>query len=40
VRDADVICVMHDGQMVEQGDHDTLLARDGLYARLWAGQGG
>ena len=34
VRHADVICVMDKGQIVEQGDHDALLAQGGLYARL------
>lgn len=38
VRDADVICVMQDGEIVEQGDHASLLARDGRYARLWRAQ--
>jgi len=39
IRDADVICVMQQGQVVETGDHASLLAQGGLYARLWAGQG-
>lgn len=34
VRDADVILVMDQGQVVERGDHDELLGRDGLYADL------
>ena len=34
VRAADRIIVMDDGRIVEEGDHATLLARDGLYARL------
>ena len=34
VRDADLIVVIEDGRAVEQGRHDALLARDGLYARL------
>ncbi len=38
VRDADVILVMRDGNIVEQGNHDTLLAKNGLYAQLYNSQ--
>jgi ATP-binding cassette subfamily C protein CydCD len=34
VRDADLIVVMHDGRIVEQGRHEELIPRGGLYARL------
>ena len=33
--DADTILVMDKGRIIEQGDHQTLLAHDGLYAHLW-----
>jgi ATP-binding cassette subfamily B protein len=38
IRDADLILVMEDGAIVEQGDHDQLLAADGAYARLYNSQ--
>ena len=38
IRDADTILVMEHGDIVEQGDHDTLLAADGAYARLYNAQ--
>jgi ATP-binding cassette subfamily B multidrug efflux pump len=37
VRDADHIVVLRKGSIAEQGSHDELLARNGLYARLHAG---
>ncbi len=38
IREADVILVMRDGKIIEQGTHDTLLAQDGFYAKLYNSQ--
>jgi len=38
VRDADQIFVLDRGCVVERGDHDALVARDGLYASLYKRQ--
>jgi ATP-binding cassette subfamily B protein len=38
IRDADVILVMQDGRIVEQGSHEDLLARGGAYAELYNAQ--
>jgi len=38
IREADVILVMENGAIVEQGAHDELLARGGAYARLYEAQ--
>ncbi len=34
IRNADVICVMHEGEIVEQGRHDELMAHNGYYRKL------
>jgi ATP-binding cassette, subfamily B, heavy metal transporter len=36
VVDADEIIVLRDGSVAERGRHSALLARNGLYARMWA----
>ncbi|MDE1928534.1 MAG: ABC transporter ATP-binding protein, partial [Burkholderiales bacterium] len=36
----DRLIVMDQGRIVETGDHASLLARGGIYARLWAHQSG
>ena len=38
IREADVILVMRDGHIVEQGTHDTLLQQNGFYAQLYQSQ--
>ncbi len=35
IKDADLIVVLDHGKIVEQGNHDDLLARDGAYASMW-----
>lgn len=38
IREADVILVMKDGNIIEQGNHETLLALNGFYANLYQSQ--
>ena len=40
IREADVILVMKDGHVIEQGDHDSLLDAGGFYAKLYNSQFG
>jgi ATP-binding cassette subfamily B protein len=38
IREADVILVMKDGDIIEQGNHESLLAQGGFYAQLYNSQ--
>lgn len=38
IREADIILVMKDGDVIEQGNHDTLMAANGFYADLYNSQ--
>lgn len=38
IREADIILVMNDGKIVERGNHETLLAENGFYAKLYNSQ--
>ena len=38
IKDADLILVMKDGDIIEQGNHEDLLAKDGFYASLYNSQ--
>ena len=38
IADSDLIYVMHEGRLAEQGTHAQLLRRDGLYAEMWSRQ--
>ena len=38
IRDADMILVMKDGDIVEQGNHEELLVQNGFYAELYNSQ--
>ncbi len=38
IKDADLILVMKDGDIIEQGNHQTLLNQNGFYAQLYNSQ--
>ena len=38
IKEADIILVMKDGQILEQGSHKNLLAKNGFYATLYNSQ--
>ena len=38
IREADIILVMKDGNIIEQGNHESLLAQNGFYANLYQSQ--
>jgi ATP-binding cassette subfamily B protein len=38
IQEADVILVMRDGHIVEQGNHEALLKKNGFYAQLYHSQ--
>ena len=38
IRNADMICVFHEGKIVERGRHEELLALDGIYTKLYTMQ--
>ena len=38
IQEADIILVMKDGKIIEQGNHESLLAADGFYANLYNSQ--
>ena len=35
IKNADMICVFHEGEIVEQGTHDELLRLNGIYTKLY-----
>ena len=38
IREADMILVMRDGKIIEQGNHEDLMKQNGFYARLYNSQ--
>jgi len=40
IQDADLILVLHQGEVIEQGNHQELIAQDGLYKKMYQLQSG
>ena len=40
IQDADLILVLHQGEVVEQGNHQTLIEKNGLYKKMYEQQSG
>lgn len=38
IRNADMICVFHEGKIVEKGNHEELLKLNGIYTKLYSMQ--
>ena len=38
IKEADIILVMKDGKIIEKGNHEELLSRQGFYCDLWNSQ--
>ena len=38
IKNADIILVMNDGNIIEQGNHEELMKKDGFYAKLYNSQ--
>ena len=38
IKDADIILVLKDGDIIEQGNHEELIAKNGFYAELYNSQ--
>ena len=38
IKNADLICVFHEGEIVERGTHEELLAQKGIYTKLYSMQ--
>lgn len=35
IKNADIICVFHEGEIVERGTHEELLSLNGIYSKLY-----